>query len=144
MKAKLLFILSCIITTSWSQNFSDKTNAVHLNFNEPSAATTLPSIVWTTPRIERSNSVEESITFEVSVQSNIPLTKIVFELTSGGETKSKSIDVGKNLYFKQITQPIRLLEGENTIKLIAENEKGGKVSSTRAVLMGREDRKSVV
>lgn len=138
MKALFAVILSCIIISGWSQNFSDKTNAVHLNFSEPSAATTLPSIVWTTPRIERSNSVEESITFDVAVQSNIPLKTIAFELTSGGETKTKALTVGQNEYFKQITQPIRLLEGENTIKLIVENAKGGKVSSTRSVLMGRD------
>ena len=138
MKALFVVILSCIIFTGWSQNFSDKTNAVHLNFSEPSVATTLPSIVWTTPRIERSNSVEESITFDVAVQSNIPLKTIAFELTSGGETKTKALTVGQNEYFKQITQPIRLLEGENTIKLIVENAKGGKVSSARSVLMGRD------
>lgn len=127
-----------MVTAGWCQNFSDKTNAVHLNFNEPSAATTLPVINWTTPRIERSNSLEESITFEVSVQSNVPLKSIVFELTSGGETKSKALPLAKNEYYKAISQPIRLLEGENMIKLIAENEKGGRVSSTRSVLMGRD------
>ncbi len=138
MKTIAVIILSGIMGTGWSQNFIGKTDAVHLDFNQPTAPTTLPSIIWTTPRIDRSNSLEESITFEATVQSDVPLKAILFELTSGGQTKSKSISINENELFKEIRQPIRLLEGENTIKLIAENTKGGKVSSIRSVLMGKD------
>lgn len=139
MKAIFAVVLSCAITSGWAQNFSDKTNAVHLNFNEPSATTsTLPVIEWVTPRIERSNSLEEQITFEASVRSDIPLKSVVLELTAEGRTSTRSITLGEREYYKVISQPIRLLEGENMIRLIAENEKGGKVSSARSVLMGRD------
>lgn len=131
-------LLSVSALSGWSQNFSDKTNAVHLDFNDAAVPTTLPAIVWTTPGIERSNSLEESIVFEATVQSNVPLKNVSFELTSGGRTTTKVIPIEKGELYKNIRQPIHLLDGENTIKLIAENEKGGKVSSTRSVLMGRD------
>ena len=138
MKTIFVLFFSGMVLNAMSQNFSDKTNAVHLNFNEPTAATTLPVIAWTTPRIERSISTEKSIVFEATVQSNIALKSVVFELTSGGTTTTKSLPIGADESYKMIRQTIHLLDGENTIKLIAENVKGGTVSSVRSVLMGRD------
>ena len=138
MKIIISVFLSFGISAALSQNFSDKTNAVILDFAQPAAPTTLPSIEWITPRIESSNSLEEYITFEASVTSDVPLKSIAFELTSGGVMHNKTVQIEKNEFSKMISQRIRLLEGENTIKLIVENEKGGKVSSARSVLMGRD------
>lgn len=138
MKITIAVLLSFGISAALSQNFSDKTNAVILDFAQPAAPTTLPSIEWITPRIESSNSLEEYITFEASVTSDVPLKSIAFELTSGGVMHNKTVQIEKNEFSKMISQRIRLLEGENTIKLIVENEKGGKVSSSRSVLMGRD------
>jgi hypothetical protein len=138
MKIIISVFLSFGISAALSQNFSDKTNAVILDFAQPAAPTTLPSIEWITPRIESSNSLEEYITFEASVTSDVPLKSIAFELTSGGVMHNKTVQVEKTEFSKMISQRIRLLEGENTIKLIVENEKGGKVSSSRSVLMGRD------
>lgn len=138
MKTIAVVVFSAIAFAASSQSFSDKTNAVHLNFNDPASSTTLPVIFWTTPQIERSNSLEEMITFEATVQSSVPLKAVFFELTSGGNTISKSIAIEKNELYKVISQPIHLMDGENIIKLTVENEKGGKVSSTRAVLMGKD------
>jgi hypothetical protein len=138
MKIIIAVFFTFGMSAALSQNFSDKTNAVILDFDKPAAPTTLPSIEWITPRIESSNSLEEFITFEASITSDVPLKSIAFELTSGGATQSKSVQIAKNDFSKMISQRIRLLEGENTIKLIVENEKGGKVSSVRSVLMGHD------
>jgi hypothetical protein len=139
MKTFLSILLFCAIPlVGLPQNFSDKTNKVHLNFTQPGQPTTLPTISWTSPRIERSNSMESSITFEATVQSDIPLKEVSFNLTSGGQSKQKAVALGDNEMFKIIQQPIRLVEGENIITLTAENIKGGKVSSVRAVLFGRD------
>lgn len=122
-----------------AQNFSGKTNSVKLNYTEPVTPTPLPSIEWITPSVERSNSVEESAIFKADIRSDVPLKQVHFEVTSGGETRSRSIPVGENDLFKSIEQPIRLLPGDNLIKLVAENVKGGIVSSARSVLTGRDE-----
>lgn len=137
---KIISVLLILISlTTHGQNFSGKTNAVRLNYTSPVTATPLPSIEWITPKVERSNSVEESAVFEAEIRSDIPLKVIRFELTSGGEMKARPVSLGENDLFKSIKQPIRLLPGENIIKLIVENVKGGIVSSTRSVLTGRDE-----
>lgn len=139
MKAISILSLIFIVYQSVAQNLSGKTNAIRLNYSQPVVATPLPIIEWITPRVERSNSIEESATFEVDVRSDVPLKAIRFEVTSGGETRNREIPVGDNELFKRIKQPLRLLPGDNVVKLIAENEKGGIVSSTRSVLTGRDE-----
>lgn len=122
-----------------AQNFSGKTNAIRLNYSQPVNATPLPIIEWITPKVERSNSVEESATFEVDVRSDTPLKSIRFEVTSGGETRTRNISVGENELFRNIKQPLNLLVGDNVVRLFVENMKGGIVSSTRSILTGRDE-----
>lgn len=134
--ATLLLILTTGII--YGQNFSGKTNAIRVNNNVPTVATTLPSIEWITPRTERSNSVEESAVFEFEVKSDESLKSIRFEISSGGESRTKEIPVKENEFFKSVKQPMNLLSGDNTVKVIVENNKGGVVTSTRSVLTGRD------
>ncbi len=137
---KTIATLLLILTTGiiYGQNFSGKTNAIRVNNNVPTVATTLPSIEWITPRTERSNSVEESAVFEFEVRSDESLKSIRFEVSSGGESRTKEIPVKENEFFKSVKQPMNLLSGDNTVKVIVENNKGGVVTSTRSVLTGRD------
>ncbi len=137
MKACIFIFPAVGFFSVHGQNFSDKTNAIRLNYNQAVTATTLPIIEWITPKVERSNSVEESATFELEIRSDIPFKAIRFEVSNGGESRTKEIAVGENELFKTIKQPIRLLPGDNTVKIIVENSKGGIVSSVRSVLTGR-------
>jgi len=139
MKLLLSILLSLLALCGEAQNFSDRTNAVRLNLTQPSVSTTYPVIVWITPRVERSNSSNESIVFEAHVKSDIPLKSVRFEWVNGGETRGKDLAVGENELTKSIQQQLKLLPGENIIKLIAVNSKGGQVSSTRSVLSGKDD-----
>ena len=77
--------------------------------------------------------------FEAQVKSDIPLKSVRFEWVNGGETRGKDLTVGENELTKSIQQQLRLMPGENVIKLIAVNNKGGQVSSTRSVLSGKDD-----
>lgn len=132
----ILALLASIFAAG--QGFGDKTNAVKLDFTTPSVPTTLPMITWVTPRVERSNSVEESITFEVNVSSDVPLKMIRFELTNGGETHSKVVALETGQVQKNLKQSVRLIAGENLIKIFAENQNGGLVTSSRSVLSGKD------
>jgi len=139
MKLFLSVLLSVLSLCGDAQNFSDRTNAVRLNLTQPSVSTTYPAIIWITPRVERSNSASESIVFEAQVKSDIPLKSVRFEWVNGGETRGKDLPIGENELTKSIQQQLKLLPGENIIKLIAINSKGGQVSSTRSVLSGKDD-----
>ncbi len=120
------------------QGFDEKTNAIRLNFKQPVVATTFPTIVWITPSNERSNSLEDQITFEARINSDIPLKEVRIEFEAAGEKKVKNIEVQGNELFKNIRQPLRLLPGENNIRIVVNNIKGGEVSSVRSILTGKD------
>lgn len=138
MKTKPIYFFMAVHVACFGQGFSDKTNAIRLNYNSPVVATTLPAIEWTSPRAERSNSTEQSITFEVSISSDVPLKEVRFEWKNGGDTRVKVIPTSGELR-KSIQQNLTLLDGENIITLYAENMKGGMVSSVRSILSGKND-----
>ena len=136
---KIVFFSLLVLSAGVSaQNFSDKTNTVVVNYKQPVVASTLPQITWTTPRIETTLSTEASITINASLKTDLPIKELKLVLISGSETREKSIQIGVNEFSKTITQTINLMEGENTIKLVAENSKGGKIESKRTILMGKE------
>ncbi len=138
MKTIAFTILMMQSLLVYGQGFADKTNAIKLNYNQTLTPTTLPVITWTMPRSERSNSIEESVTFEAEIKSDVILKQIRLELTSGGQTRTRIIPIGENDLSKTLRQPVKLLDGENIIRIVAENIKGGAVSSTRSILMGRD------
>lgn len=134
---KLIFLLF-LSAPLGAQHFSDKTNTIIVNYKEPVTASPLPSIEWTTPRIETTFSEESSIMVDVDVKTDLALQKLTIELIQGGVEKKKDISLGPNEFKKSINQKIILLDGTNTIRIVAENNKGGKVSSTRTVVMGKD------
>ncbi len=133
-----VLVLLLVAQSAFAQGFSDKTNAIKLDLTTPGAAAVLPVIEWVVPRIERSNTVEEAVTFEANVTSSVAIKSIKFEVSSGGETYSRDIPVKDPEFVKSIRQLMRLLPGENTVTITAENIKGGTVSSKRSILTGRD------
>lgn len=138
MKAQLPFFLTCFAFSAIGQGFSEKTNAIRVNYKQPITATTMPNIVWVVPHAEVSNSIEQSITFEAEVHSDVPMKSISLEVTNGGNTKRKEIAINENEVNKVIKQSITLLDGENIVRLVVENQKGGIVSSSRSILSGKD------
>ncbi|HEX8060706.1 MAG TPA: hypothetical protein VF473_07200, partial [Cyclobacteriaceae bacterium] len=138
MKKHLIWILAVSTSFAFGQGFSNKTNTIHVDYRNKIMPTTTPQINWTTPRTEVTNSVEQSITFEADVHSDVSLRQVTMEFTSGGNTHSKDITIDTTSRSVHVSQKINLMEGENIIRLIATNSKGGKVSSTRSVLSGKD------
>lgn len=127
-----------IAVSASAQNFGDKTNAIKLNFNKPTVATTLPAITWISPRVERSNSIDEKVLIEAEVQSDVPLKQVRLEVVAGGEARVREWPNTQGLLAVTVKQPLTLMTGDNVIKLVAVNEKGGEVSSIRSILTGRD------
>ena len=138
MKSIITLLAIAVPALGFSQGFSDKTAGIRLNYTQAVTPTTLPSIVWISPKIERSNSVEASVVFEAEVKSDVVIKEIRLEMTTGGETKSKVIPIEPGTLAKKINQNVRLIDGENLFTLVVTNEKDGQVRSERSVLMGRD------
>jgi hypothetical protein len=78
------------------------------------------------------------VLIEATVQSDVPLKSLIISLSDGKSTpmqKSMELATG-NIH--TIKQPMNLLQGMNYVEIIAENTKGGKVGSTRVILVGMD------
>ena len=122
-----------------AQNFSERTNDIYVNFSSPvTAITVLPNITWISPRMEFTNSQKASVEIEAWVSSEVPLRSLKLVLSNGGnvggEKKIELIGVRE----QRIKQSVNLFDGQNLIKVIAENINGGITSSTRSVLIGKD------
>jgi hypothetical protein len=139
MKGCTVFLLFCLFSgTLPGQSFSNKTNSISVDYTRPVVATTLPEITWASPRIESSVSTLESLSVEATVKSDVMLKEIKLVVIHGEESLEKKIPVQQGQRAYTIKQNVRLLNGGNTIRIIVENVDGGKVSSTRAVLVGKD------
>ncbi len=136
----IVIIIGCLLIhlTSMAQLFSGKTNAIAIDNTMPNLSTTLPEISWAMPRMESSVSAEEFINLDVTVQSNVELQSIKMIIKSGGETREREIKLDPKSLKKHIEQKLLLVDGENLIRIEAVNIKGGVVSSTRSILMGKD------
>ncbi len=138
MKTNWLLLLALLSLDVSGQNFSDKTNTILVNYKLPVTPSTLPVIVWTTPRMETTLSSDNSVIIDVLVRTDLPLKELKLVLVSGGESGEKQLSLGANEFTKVISQSIHLVEGENSITVVAENTKGGKVESKRTIIMGKD------
>ncbi|MBX7127207.1 MAG: caspase family protein [Cyclobacteriaceae bacterium] len=120
-----------------AQGFNQKTNQIHINLKQPGGLTVLPSIYWVAPVLEFTNSQQNGIEIEAVVVSEIELKSVEILITNGTSPAGrKSLDFGKTRT-QRFKQFIKLQDGQNEITFLVENQQGGKVSSTRSVLVGR-------
>lgn len=137
---KTTLLISCLLlhAATWAQLFSGKTNAISLDNTLPALATTLPDISWVTPRAESSVTSDQFINIDASVQSTLEIQSIKMIVKSGGETREREIKVDPKELKKRIEQKMLLIDGENVVRIEVTNIKGGTVSSTRTILMGKD------
>lgn len=139
MKKVLLLILCCVHSLAFGQSFSNKTNTLSLDYTKPVTPTTLPVISWASPKIESSVSAVETITLEAVIKTEVPLKELRLIITNKEESLEKKLPVDPNLRTYTLRQNARLMNGENSIRLVAENAEGGKISSSRSVLVGKDE-----
>ncbi|HEY5825043.1 MAG TPA: caspase family protein [Cyclobacteriaceae bacterium] len=137
----IFFLLACTVQLSYAQSFSAKTNDIRLNFKNPSYATlrsSVPTITWVSPSYEHSTSQESAVNIEATVTSDVEIKSIKIILSDGTATRGeKPVDSEKSKEFK-IKQHLKLMDGQNFIKIVVENVSGGSVSSTRSVMIGKD------
>ncbi len=140
-KINILLLSLTALTACLGQSFSGKTNDIVLNFKNPSGSTivtNLPVIKWVSPKPEYSNSQNASIEIEAYVTSETDIKSIKLIVGDGSTPRGeKPIDLTTTKIIR-IKQAIKLFDGQNVIEIVVENTKGGKVSSSRSVLVGKD------
>lgn len=131
------FIL-ILVEATHAQSFTGKTNSVNLDLGKPLITTSLPEIIWTTPRVESSVMVTETLEIEATIKSESEIRSIKLAVIHPEESREKNIPVLHEERNKAVKQSIHLLHGENQIRITVENEKGGSVSSIRTILVGKD------
>ncbi len=123
------------------QELRSRTNEVHLASAGLRSRTTVPAIVWISPMLEYTNSLSAQVEIELDVQSDVALRSIqviVGDNLRGASHGEKKVEVVKDLMSMHISQKLILQEGSNYIEILAENINGGKVSSIRNVIVGKD------
>lgn len=140
MKTLLIFLLIAgDINLIIAQAFTGRTSEAHLNFKESPVTASLPEISWVTPKLESSFNEQYTLTIELNVRSADPLKEVLLKVIRSGDTLQRKFPVQPNELFKAIKQNIALANGDNILEITALNEKGGKVSSQRSVLVGKDN-----
>ena len=141
MRTILYNLLFVITVVGNAQLVSDQTNAIRIDYSQPSSdkEIILPSIQWEFPAREYTNSQERKAKFVANVQSSAPIkeVKIGIGKTRGGKPlATTSIEIPENTLRCKIEKTIHLLKGENVISLIVTDINGGTVVDYRDVLVG--------
>lgn len=139
-KFLLITLFTLIFSSLAAQSFNGHTNEVMVNFRQPSTLkTALPVITWTVPRTDQSNSQNNIVDIEAEIKSDVPLKSVSLQMGIDSMNKSlKQLAVGEHMLSYRIKQTLRLMDGQNEIELVAENTNGGKVLSSRFVLVGKD------
>ena len=140
-KILTLLVLANIIHVQ-AQNFAWKSNEIHINTKTTSTTTAImPAVSWIKPRLEFTNSTETKLEIEASVTSEVPIKSILL-VVGDNVTKqtmgSKSVQVPTGLTQFTVKQSMTIREGSNFIEIEVENISGGKVSSVRSVMVGKD------
>jgi len=131
----LLVLCSMMVN---AQGFVSRTNDVHLNFKEAPVNAPLPTIEWISPTMESTFSKQYELKIEVMVTSNVPMKEVKLVVTTPSGSREKKFPLEEGELSKVIKQNMTLVDGENVLQMVVVNEKGGTVSSSRSILIGKD------
>jgi hypothetical protein len=137
----LLIVVFAISGYCHAQTFTGKTNDILVNYKNPTnpdLITTLPQIVWLSPKPEFTISEKNAVVIEAIITSDSDLSSVQINIGGGTDTRgSKAVTISSPRYVT-IKQSVFLNDGQNVVEIVTENSKGGKVSSSRSILVGND------
>ena len=139
MKRILIPALLLIWSASVAQIISDKTNDIAINFSNPNINTSLPTIEWIFPRMEYTNTEENRVDIQAEVNSKVPLKAVVVSIKKEKEGKpmgERAIDIDEGALHAEISQNLRMSDGQNWIEIRVETIDGGIVYDYRSIRVG--------
>ncbi len=123
----------------------DQTNHISLDFTKD-LDTSLPAITWEQPRLEYTNSEEGRLEVKATVSSSVNLKGVQLLLLRSLDEKPfavKDIDLADD-QSASVEQSLMLQDGQNYLRIQAENIDGGIVHSTRSVIVGMDALKDAI
>lgn len=127
-----VFLVGWAIAFSHAQEFQEKTITFSVDLKQAVESNTLPSIQWVVPSLELSGTPTPEVVIEALVRSNHTISEINVIVKSGDQKKVQAVKLDDD-YSKKIVLPISLFEGMNEIAIVASNNKGGRVISTKSI-----------
>jgi len=135
----LIMLLLLTSGVAYAQSFQGRTNNIRLDFEGADVNTSYPVIRWITPSLEYTNSQRNEFVIEAEVRSEVGLQEIKFSLMdSDSVSREKKMEIESNALQHSFKQSLTLLDGQHLLKITATNSKGGQVSSTRTILVGKD------
>ncbi len=134
----LIVVVGLVSQALIAQEFKDKSIVFSLDLTQPMQSNTLPKIQWVMPLLELTGVSEPEATIEALIESNHALSNISVTVKSGDQTNVQPVPLGSNEFTKNLSFKVILFQGDNEIKLTVSNNKGGKVSSTRLMAVGKD------
>jgi len=140
--------LTCLIiflaSFTFAQEFNKRSNDFYVDTKEAAMGieAEIPTIIWEEPENIIQTIQGNKTKIRVKVKSNVPIKSIIIDIKRSETSraiKSNSIDLSEtDKYEKTIDQELFLMDGLNTIELIAVNEQNGRGSSYRNIIVGEE------
>lgn len=139
MRFLLLSLLLLGSSLLLAQSFSGKSNEIRLDFPNNKIYSVVPTIRWTVPSLEYTNSQRNDFVVEATVQSEITLSELKFSIIDSDKNiREKNVEFDPNAKEISFKQTLRLEDGHHILKITAINIKGGQVSSIRNILVGKD------
>jgi hypothetical protein len=140
MKQITSCFLIAVTTFCHAQSFSGRTNEIVFNFKNtnPGLKTNLPMIKWVTPKQEYSSTQGSTIEIEAIVTSDVDIKSLKMMVSDGSTPRGEKSLGNDPIKSVRVKQFVKLFDGQNVIRLVAENVNGGIVTSTRSILVGKD------
>ena len=143
-----LTIVLCLLSTILcrAQMVADRTNQIQLDFTKAQVTTRLPKIEWQLPRLEYTNSQENKVEIVATIMSPVPLKSVRLAILRAlDEEPTAFINIAPETPMSAaIRRNLHLNNGQNYVQVIAENQDGGIVKSSRSVIVGLDALKDAV
>jgi len=141
---KIFFLAVCLSgsISSFSQNFSARSNAMVLNYSDPknSLSSTLPRITWQAPINETVFLKEGKLSIELTVECKTPIKTVQLNIKdklTGMTQASLSLPTTEDKQLKvSATKNLTLPDGVNELEVVAINRDGITAISTRQIHVG--------
>lgn len=140
MKEIISCLLIAVTTFCHAQSFSGRTNEIVFNFKNtnPGLKTNLPMIKWVTPKQEYSSTQGSTIEIEAIITSDVDIKSLKMMVSDGSTPRGEKSLGNDPIKSVRVKQFVKLFDGQNVIRLVAENVNGGIVTSTRSILVGKD------
>ena len=127
------------------KTLAQKTNPIYLDVGSTKKGATEADIVitWITPKEVNSQHNERKLNIKIGVNSGVEITNIQIFINDEPVGDSRGVTVventGYNQFDKYLEKELSLQEGDNNIRLVAQNSRGEIIEESRIISIAKAD-----